>query len=174
MTTGQNGMKVSVRSIASTQLVELDDLARQPDRDAGYRWLETAEIPTVIPEALRRKFTSALLMWERTSTGGTYLICNGIRLDQRANALDQEPFGVVVHTSGPSPSGVLIHHGGWTDRTVTITPAIRSVLESTSVGNYFPLGEVPSSSGGALSDLKETSHHGAFRAVVRVLLSESA
>jgi hypothetical protein len=113
--------------------------------------------------------TSALLMWERTSSGSIYLVCNGIRHDVKDNALDQEPFGIVVHSSGASPSGIFIHHGDWRRRTTPITPAVSQVLDSTSLGNYFPLGETPSGSSGPLADLSDTSHEGAFKTMLQKL-----
>jgi hypothetical protein len=167
-------MKFRSLSLTSTQQQEFETLAADPPYPAGYRWLDPDKVPTVVPGSLRRKFTSALLMWERTSSGATYVVCNGVRLDPKANALDQEPFGVAVHSSGASTAGIFAHHGSWMSRTVPITSDVQAVLESTSLGNYFPLGEVPSnSSQGPLVDLKNTSHEGAFQSVISRLVSRS-
>lgn len=167
-------MRLSALSLTSSQQAEFEDLASGLGTASGYRWLSSTELPTAVPESLRRKLTSALLMWERTSSGMTQIVCNGVRFDQKAHALDQEPFGVVVHTSGASTGGVFIHHGDWAGRSLPVTSEVREVLESTSLGNYFPLGEVPSSSSGPLSDLSQTSHEGAFRAVINHLVPRSA
>lgn len=98
-----------------------------------------------------------------------YLVCNGIRRDDNDNALDQELFGIVVHSSGASHRGIFIHHGNWCDRTTRITREVLRVLDSTSLGNYFPLGGAPAASSGPLSDLTQTSHEGAFRTVLQQL-----
>ena len=162
-------MEFSTHSISSTQRAEFEEIAKERELESGYKWLSSSEIPSAIPVSLRSKMTSALLMWERTSSGSVYLVCNGIRRDEKDNALDQEPFGIVVHSSGASRSGTFIHHGAWDDRTIDITPEVTQVLESTSIGNYFPLGEAPSGSSGPLSDLSGTSHEGAFRTVLKQL-----
>jgi len=162
-------MQFSIYSITSTQQAEFEELANKRKLESGYAWLSSSEIPSAIPASLRSKMTSTLLMWERTSSGCMYLVCNGIRLDEKDNALDQEPFGVVVHSSGASPTGIFIHHGDWRNRTIPITPEVKQVLESTSLGNYFPLREVPSGPSGPLSDLSKTSHEGAFRTTVQKL-----
>ncbi len=112
-------------------------------------------------------------MWERTSSGATFVVCNGIRLDGRAGALDQEPFGVAIYSSGASTGGVFVHHGSWQSRTTPITPEVQRVLSASSLANYFPLGEVPSKSSGALADLRHTSHEHAFRATVSKLWAPS-
>jgi hypothetical protein len=60
-------------------------------------------------------------------------------------------------------SVMFCHHGDWLHRTTEVTPAVREVLDSTSLANYFPLGEVPATSSGPLSALAGTSHDGAFK-----------
>ena len=162
-------MEFSTHSISSTQRAEFEEIANERELESGYKWLSSSEIPSAIPVSLRSKMTSALLMWQRTSSGAVYLVCNGIRRDDKDNALDQEPFGIAVHSSGASPSGIFIHHGDWHDRTTPITLEVVQVIDSTSLGNYFPLGGVPAGSSGPLSDLEETSHEGAFRTVLKQL-----
>ncbi len=94
-------------------------------------------------------------MWERTSSGMTQVVCNGVRLNQKAHGLVSGAVGVVVNTSGASTGGVFIHHGDWAGRSLPVTSEVREVFESTSLDNYFPLGEVPSGSSGPLSDLSK-------------------
>jgi hypothetical protein len=160
-------------SLASFHQSEIEELARSLGTNAGYCWLTPERYLSVIPERLKGKLPSALMMWERTDSGCTAIVCNGIRLDRRANALDQEPFGVVVYSSGASTGGVFVHHGAWANRTVAITPEVQSVLDSTTLGKYFPIGEVPSDSSGPLSDLKGTSHQGAFNTMMAQLFQKS-
>jgi len=153
----------SAESITPEQQAEFESLVAGFHRPAGFRWLDPSSMPSAVPESLRAKFVSGLLMWEQNSSGCTYLVCNGVRLDERANALDQEPFALAVRPAGTSTSVMFCHHGDWTNRTTAITAQVRDVLESTSLSNYFPLGEVPATSSGPLSALRGTSHEGAFR-----------
>ena len=118
-------MQSSIYSITSTQRAEFEELAKKRKLESGYVWLSSSEIPSAISASLRSKMTSALLIWEHTSSGCLYLVCNGTRLDEKDNALDQEPFGVVVHSSGANPSGIFIHHGDWRNRTTPITPEVK-------------------------------------------------
>ena len=166
-------MKLSVLSLTSSQQAEFEELSRNLGMESGYRWLSSSELPSTIPPTLRPKLSSALLMWERTSSDCTQIVCNGIRLEPKDNALDQEPFGVVVYSSGASTGGVFIHHGGWKGRTTPITSEVSQILASSSLGNYFPLGEVPSAGPGPLSDLSQTSHKDAFNAMIGQLVPRS-
>jgi hypothetical protein len=165
--------KLSPHGITAEQRAEFEALADELREPSGYRWLTPFEIPSAIPEKLRQSLTSALLMWEHTSTGAVFIVCNGIRLDSGPQELDQEPMGIAVHSSGASDTVLFLHHGAWAGRTVPITPEVRIVLASTSMGNFFPLGEVPSPSGGRLAELARTSHEGAFRSLVEHLCTAS-
>ena len=164
-------MEFSTFSLSSSHIEEFEQIAKECNATSGYKWLPSSRIPSAIPESLRKQMTSALLMWEPTSSGSVYLVVNGIRHDQKDNALDQEPFGIVVNATGASAYGIFAHHGNWPNRTTPITPEVQKILESTSLGNYFPLDEVPQSSSGPLTDLKNTSHEGAFRTIVNKLVS---
>jgi hypothetical protein len=166
-------MKFSVLSLTSTQQSEFESLARGLGSSAGYRWLGKSDIPTAVPISLRSKMPASLMMWERTSSGCTVIVCNGVRLDAKANALDQEPFGVAVYSSGASTGGIFAHHGSWRGRSIPITPQIQQLLDSTRLADYYPLGGVPSKSSGPLSDLSHTGHEGAFRTVLGRILSKS-
>ena len=108
-------------------------------------------------------------MWEHTSSGAVYLVCNGIRPCTKHNALDQEPFGIVVHSTGSSERGIFVHHGNSKKRTVDLPVAVKNIFESTSFDKYYPLAEIPKSSSGILDELKNTSHEGAFRKVISTI-----
>ena len=166
-------MKTSIHSLTSTQRAEFESLARSFPSSGGYRWLASSEIPSAVPRSLRAKMPAALAIAERTSSGCTILLCNGIRVDRKSSALDQEPFGVVVYTSGASSAGVFIHHGSWKDRSIPLTPNVRAALESTSLVSFYPLAGAPSKSSGPLSDLSRTPHEGALKAMMVNLIERS-
>ena len=166
-------MNTSVLLLTSTQKSEFEKLANSFPYGSGYVKLPQEKLPAAIPESLRKKMPLAVLMFEKTMDAHTYIVCNGIRHDKKANALDQEPFGVAVYSTGSSPSGVFIHHGKWKRRSVPITPELQGSLTSTGLGDYFPLTEIPSASSGPTSDLKRTSKEGAFNTMMAELTSPS-
>jgi len=130
-------------------------------------------LPTVVPESLKQKIEVAMVMYDKTTAGNTFLVCNGVRFDEKASALDQEPFGVAVYSSGSSPNGYFIHHGEWTGRSVNITSEVGDILTSTGLVKYFPLADIPSQTSGPLSELRETSHEAAFKIMLSEIVSRS-
>jgi hypothetical protein len=108
-----------------TQRAELERLTSNRAYSAGYCWLAKDQLPAAVPASLQSKLVSALLIWERTASGNTALICNGIRLDAKADALDQEPFGLMIYPSGASTGGIIAHHGDWPGRTIPLTSEVR-------------------------------------------------
>jgi hypothetical protein len=163
-------MKFTTFSLSSSQLDEFEQIAKRYNSTSGFKWLPSSEIPKAIPEPLRNKLKSAMLMWERTSSSSVFLVFNNIRFDQKDNSLDQQPFGIVVNSSGASTYGIFIDHGNWQNRSIPITPEVISILESTSLGNYFPFREeVSQNSSGSLTDLKNTSHGSAFKEMISEL-----
>jgi hypothetical protein len=134
----------------------------------GWRIVLGEELPRVFPESFREKITSAVRIVEPTSTGGQYLAYSAERIDARDGAVDIEPFGVIVHSTGAGPSGVFVHHGDWSGRTRPLPPDLCTVIASSEVRNY--IGAVPPSgrTEGTLDELP-LGHRGAFDAVVRRL-----
>jgi hypothetical protein len=81
-------------------------------------------------------------------------------------AVDVEPFGVIVHSTGPGPSGVFIHHGTWEDRTQYAAAAFWEEVLQSGVGQYFLANAPANRSAGPLTELPK-GHGGAFEAIVR-------
>ena len=124
-----------------------------------------SELPSVFPSAYRAKMDSALAIGVPTSTGGTYLVFSARRIDRPAGAIDIDPFGLIVHSTGPSASGVYLHHGGWEGRTQLLPPFWQEVSRS-GVGSYY-LSQAPGGlREGTLAKLPK-GDLGAFNAVVR-------
>jgi len=159
--------------LTSTQKSEFEEIADSLPYGDGYIKLTQNKLPSVIPESLRRKMPLSILMFEKTTNGRTYIVSNGIRHDEKANNLDQEPFGVVVYTTGSSPVGVFIHHGTWRRRTIPIPQDIKGVLTSTGLGDYFPLTDIPTASSGQLSELKKTSQEDAFNIMMHEITARN-
>ena len=148
-------------NLSSTQRDELDRLVHAP----GWRAVAGSELPSVFPDRFRARIDSALIIAAPTSTGGTYLAFSANRVDLKARALDIEPFGVIVHSSGPGPSGVFIHHGTWEDRTQYPPDAFWTGVSHSGVAQYFLASPPANRIAGPLTELPK-GHAGAFEAIV--------
>ena len=154
--------RLSWINLSSGQQDELDRLVRAP----GWRVVTGSELPSVFPDRFRAKIDSALIIAAPTSTGGTYLAFSANRVDLKARALDIEPFGVIVHSTGPGPSGVFIHHGTWENRTQYPPDAFWQRVSQSGVAQYFLASPPENRIAGPLTELPK-GHGGAFEAVVR-------
>ena len=149
-------------NLRSSQRDELDRLVRAP----GWRVVAGSELPSVFPDRFRAKIDSALIIAAPTSTGGTYLAFSANRVDLKARALDIEPFGVIVHSTGPGPSGVFIHHCTWAARTQYPPDAFWKGVSQSGVAQYFLASPPANRSAGPLTELPK-GHAGAFEAIVQ-------
>lgn len=155
-------MKPSWIHVTPEQQSELDHLSLPCP---GWRLLPGSELPSVFPDTFRKKIPSALLIGQQTSTGGTYLVVSANRVDLPASAIDIEPFGLIVHSSGPSPSGVFVHHGTWEGRTQYPPAAFWGEVSTSGIGEYFKALPPENLSEGALDQLQK-GHRKAFDAVI--------
>ena len=151
-------------NLSSTQQDELHTFVPAP----GWRLVPGRELPSLFPETFRAKIDSAVVIAAPTSTGGTYLVFSANRVDLKARALDIEPFGVIVHSTGPAPSGAFIHHGTWADRTQYPPEPFWVDVSQSGIAQYFLASPPASRSAGRLAELPK-GHAGAFEAIVREL-----
>ena len=100
-------MKVNWLRLSEDQQNDLDERVKSP----GWRLIRSSELPKVFPESLRQKIDSAVMVAAQTSTGGTYLVYSANRVDYKPQKIDIQPFGLIVHSTGPSSSGVFLDHG---------------------------------------------------------------
>jgi len=98
--------------------------------------------------------------------GQIVFMANIHRVDSGDQAIDQEPFGIVFHANTPAPSGVLLHHGRWEGRTTQPPEEFWRTLQSSGIGNCYPLRELPGRKAGPITDLNVPSQHEAFAALV--------
>lgn len=120
------------------------------------------------PTRFAQKIGSAVVIAAPTSTGGAYLVFSANRVDVKAGALDIEPFGVILHSTGPGPSGAFIHHGTWADRTQDPPEAFWAEVSQSDIAQYFRTSPPASRSAGPLTEFPK-GHAGAFEAIVREL-----
>jgi hypothetical protein len=103
-----------------------------------------------------------------TSSNATILVCNALRVDARARAIDQEPFAVAVSGSQAPVSGVFVHHGSWVSRSFDPGDRFWSAVSQSQVGNYF-LANPPSGSTSGTLDTLPFGSNGAFRSALDAL-----
>jgi hypothetical protein len=154
-------MKASWFTLTTDQQRELEVCVRPGE----WRVVPRVELPSVFPESFRVKVDSALVIAAPTSTGGTYLAYSANRIDYRARAVDIEPLGLIVHSTGASSSAVFLHHGTWPNRTDYPPSSVWNELAASSIGDYFLTHPPNGVSEGTLDQLPK-GHRGAFDAVI--------
>jgi hypothetical protein len=142
-----------------------DELDRSSLPCPGWSFLPGRDLPRVFPDSFRKKIPLALLIGQQTSTGGTYLVISANRVDSPARAIDIEPFGLIVHSTGPSPSGVFMHHGTWEGRTQYPPAAFWEDVSGSGIGEYFRAHPPENLREGTLDQLPK-GHREAFDAVI--------
>ncbi len=136
-------MKFCLHEINSELQNEINNIINEFPNGSYNKMLSNADIISVIPELLKNKITHAVLMIKKKTNTEIFLICNGVRHDIKTKALDDQPFGIIIKSTGCSTSGYIIQHVNWIDRTKNITQEILNVLNSTTLKDYFPLSETP-------------------------------
>ena len=149
-------------SLSDDQQHELDKVALSP----GWRILRGAELPSVFSSDFRARIDSAVVVSAPTSTGGTYLAYSANRVDYKDQRIDIEPFGLIVHSTGPSSSGVFLHHGNWEGRTEPPPAGFWDTVSQSGIGDYFHSNPPQGLREGTLEQLPK-GHLGAFDALIR-------
>lgn len=149
------------REWTSEQQAEFGRLAQTP----GWRIVSQSELPKVFPEVFRAEIDSALIIAAPTPTGGTYLVMSAVRVDLKAQALDQEPFGLIVHSTGAGSSGTFLHHGSWEGRTTQAPPQFWDEVSRSGIGDYFFAKPLSGLREGKLEQLSQ-GYRNAFEAVI--------
>lgn len=132
----------------------------------GWRVIPQAELPSLFPKDFRDKVDSALLISAPTSTGGTYLAFSASRVDLKDRAIDLEPVGLIVHSTGASTSAVFLHHGDWDGRTESPSRDFWGEISRSGIGEYYCANPPGGLRQGGLEQLPK-GHRGAFDALVR-------
>lgn len=157
-------VKATWFTLSADQQRDLDERAKSP----GWRIVGGRELPAVFPEALREKIDSAVVVATPTSTGGTYLVYSANRVDYKPQKIDVQPFGLIVHSTGPSSSGVFLDHGNWEGRTESPPHDFWDQTERSGIGDYFLANPPEGLREGTLDQLPK-GHRGAFDAIVRAI-----
>jgi hypothetical protein len=137
--------------LTPSQQQELDSIVKTP----GWTIIARESMPSIFPPPFRDKIDSAVLIAAPTSTGGTYLAFNAIRVDYKDRALDQEPFAVIVHSTGADSEGMFLHHGNWAGRTVHPSTTFWDRVDESKIGSYFLAFPPSGMTSGTLDQLPE-------------------
>jgi hypothetical protein len=87
------------------------------------------------------------------------------RVDQSASHIDIQPFGLIVHSSGPGASGVFLQHGNWDGRSASPPTGFWESVDASGIGDYFLANPPHGLRDGTLGQLPK-GHRGAFDAIV--------
>lgn len=128
-----------------------------------YRVLPAGSVPAIVPAGLMQKADSVVIVASGTQEGTAFYMVNVNRVDHRAQAIDQQPFLLAFVGTSPVGSGVLVHHGNWTDRTTKPPAAFWHHVQHSGIGAVWQLSTLPANSAGSLSELANPSYGSAFR-----------
>jgi len=134
-----------------------------------YRILPGIVFSGLLPNALIGKYNSVFVMGSATPDGNVYYMANGNRVDGADGAIDQMPFGLVFVGDNPAPSGCLIQHGDWGNRTTHPPEEFWRHIAASGTASYYPISEMPNDSAGKITDLKIDSQNAAFGNLVNIL-----
>jgi hypothetical protein len=128
-----------------------------------YRVISPGSVPSIVPAGLTRKADSIIIAASGTHGGTAIYMVNINRVDHRAQAIDQQPFLLAFVGTLPVGSGVLVHHGNWTDRTTKPPTEFWQHIQQSGIGSVWPIDTLPTYHAGSLSELTNPSHGSAFR-----------
>lgn len=136
--------------VQSTHLPEIQALIAKGD---GYWHIKASEIPSIVPEKLRKKWDSAgvVVAGSQGADGAFALI--GHRIDEKVGQMDQHPLVLGVSASVVSDSGVFIDHATFESRSVSLPPGYIAAVKSSGICDYYknnPVYGVSSGSTGAV------------------------
>jgi hypothetical protein len=91
---------------------------------------------------------------------------NALRVDDQE--IDQQPFGVIVSSSGASSSGVWLDHGNWLGRTFEPPPEFWDPVDGRAIGSYYYSSPPSGKREGSLDQLSG-GHADAFAEITALL-----
>lgn len=139
-----------------------------------FRVLASGSLPKVIPQSLREKCVDSLVMGSgSTDDGYAYFVVNLLRKDERDQGVDQQPFCLWFSGSQVAPSGCLVQHGDWEDRTIDVPETFFHEVKKTGIAPFVGLLRLPAGQSGSIASLSGSTHLGAFERVVERVKQEN-
>jgi hypothetical protein len=106
--------------------------------DTGWSILSSTELSGVLPDRYVAMIDSVIGVSCPTSSGGSCLMRNSLRVDTRARLIDQDPLGMFLSSTGVTARGVLVHHGDWDDRSWEASSTLWRDVEESGVRYVLP------------------------------------
>lgn len=156
-------IKVSAFSVSAEQ----KRLLRAVVPEAGWSILSSTELGGLLPEAYLAKIDSVIGVSTPTSSGGTCLLFNNLRVDERTRLIDQDPLGMFAST-GASSTAVLVHHGDWDQRSWEASSGLWREIQESGIGKYYRSNPPVGRQSGTLQELPDGTS-GALDTVLRAL-----
>ena len=153
-------LKVTAFNFSSEQQERLTKLVPE----TGWSILSSTELVGILPDRYVAKLDSVIAVSCPTSSGGTCLLLNSLRVDAGTRLIDQDPLGMFVSSTGVSSSAVLVHHGDWDNRSWEASSDLWRDVEESGIGKYYlsnppegrdsgSLAELPNGTSGALENV---------------------
>lgn len=124
----------------------------------------------IVPNGLWAKTDSLFLMSSGSAVATAYCMINCNRWDFKASAIDQEPIFFATFGGNPRLDAMVLHHGDWPGRTTVVPQEFFNYLQSSGLGNYYPISSIPATMSGSIFDLSNTAQSGAFDAGVKRII----
>jgi hypothetical protein len=138
-----------------------------------YRIISPAQLPGPLPQALTGKYDSVFIMASGSTQDICFWMANGNRVDLKARAIDQMPFGLAFVGSQPIPSGCLIQHGNYSGRTIIPPQEFWDQVARIGVGFCYPIPQLPSGFSGDIGALSPDGNNlKAFNLLVQKLRTQ--
>lgn len=159
-------LKAVFAGISEEHQAELERYVSPP----GWRTISWSSLPSVLSLPYREKLDSAILIAAPTSTGGAYMTFTLQRVDIKDRAVDQDVFGLIVHSTGVASVGMYVYHGDWPGRTIYPPTEFWAKIDESGIGDYY-LTYPPAGIARGTLDQLPGDHRDAFNAFVAVYRS---
>ena len=137
-----------------------------------YRVVPPSSLPSVIPDRLRAKINSCLVVSSGDGKGTIYYMVNLNRVDEADSAIDQEPFGFAFVGNDTVTSGCFIHHGDWEGRTRYPPQQFWEHIEASGIHASYGVTSIPNAPAGPVAELNIQSQNEAFQRIVQDLKAQ--
>src|SRR6266850_4134005 len=140
------------------------------DHRFGWSLAPASILSDFRPQTFVAKIDSVIVSFAPTSSGGTSVLLNSLRIDTHAGMVDQDPIAFFQNSTGLTQVGVHVHHGSWDQRSWAISSDLRRHVSEHGVGGYFLKNPRNNLRSGSLDNLPPGGE-GAISAAVDALRS---
>ena len=120
----------------------------------GWKIVGFDDLPAGLPEGLRKKCDSAVVVVSGSAGTRAFAVWNNLRYDERAGEIDQHPFAVMLVSGSTVPTASIVDHGNWQDRSTHASPEFVQHVQASGIGNYFLANPPTATASGSLDELE--------------------